>query len=222
LPLDTKAALQQIDEALNARVEARKRSKYDDLSDLKEGLAELVTLLSDAINRFAPPGSTYREKANLLAEEHQMHNLHLQQEVLYGILKSLRTAYAAGYLQSVEELVHADLFSDFMEMADYLLSEGYKDPAAVLGGGVLEEGLRKLCMKNGIAIVDANGKPKKASVMNDDLARAMVYDKLVQKSVTAWLDLRNKAAHGDYSAYDKKQVEFYIQGIRDFLIRHPA
>src|ERR1035438_10065197 len=96
VPLDPNAVLKQIDAALQARVEARQRSKYDDLSDLKEGLAELVTFLADTINRFAPEGSTYRAKAVLLTEEHGMLNLHLQQEVLYGILKSLRNAYAAG------------------------------------------------------------------------------------------------------------------------------
>jgi hypothetical protein len=119
-------------------------------------------------------------------------------------------------------LIHADLFSDSMEMADYLLSGGYKDPAAVLAGSVLEEGLRKLCQKVGISIQDAKGQPKKASVMNDDLVKAKVYGKLEQKNVTAWLDLRNKAAHGDYTAYDKKQVELFIQGIRDFFVRYPA
>ena len=40
--------------------------------------------------------------------------------------------------------MHAELFADFLEMADYLLSEGYKDPAAVLGGSMLEEHLRQL------------------------------------------------------------------------------
>lgn len=58
--------------------------------------------------------------------------------------------------------------------------------------------------------------------MNDDLAKASVYGKLEQKSVTAWLDLRNKSAHGHFSEYDKKHVEIYLQGIRDFLDRYPA
>ncbi len=37
-------------------------------------------------------------------------------------------------------------------MAEYLLKEGYKDPAAVITGSTLEEHLRKLCIKNGIDI----------------------------------------------------------------------
>jgi hypothetical protein len=63
---------------------------------------------------------------------------------LQGVLRALRADYEAGRLQSFQELVHADLFSDFLEMAEYFLQEGYKDPAAVIAGGVLEQHLRKL------------------------------------------------------------------------------
>ena len=70
----------------------------------------------------------------------------------------MRTDYEAGHLQLLNELIHADLFSDFLEMADYLFEEGYKDPTAVIGGGVLEEQLRKLCQKNKIQIVKDDNK----------------------------------------------------------------
>ena len=53
-------------------------------------------------------------------------------------------------------------------------------------------------------------------------AKAKVYEKLDQKNVTAWLDLRNKAAHGEYEKYGGPQVGLMIAGIRDFLTRHPA
>ena len=49
-----------------------------------------------------------------------------------------------------------------------------------------------------------------------------MYNKLEQKTVTAWLGLRNSAAHGKYDDYDDRQVASFIQGLRDFMIRHPA
>lgn len=221
--LDNAAVLKQLDEAIAVWTAARQRSKFDDLSDLKAaGLSEVVTVLAAAIERFAPLGTTYREKADLVTKQYGASSLPIQQAVLCGILKALRAAYAGGYLQTVQELVHADMFADFLEMAVYLLSEGYKDAAAVIGGSVLEENLRKLCIKNGVPVADTKSQPKKASVMNDDLVKAAVYTKLEQKSVTAWLDLRNKAAHGEFTTYDQKQVELYLQGIRDFLTRYPA
>lgn len=58
--------------------------------------------------------------------------------------------------------------------------------------------------------------------MNADLAGANVYSKLDQKNVTAWLDLRNKAAHGKYGEYTKEQVALLIQSVRDFITRNPA
>ena len=58
--------------------------------------------------------------------------------------------------------------------------------------------------------------------MNAELAGANVYSKLDQKNVTAWLDLRNKAAHGKYGEYTKEQVALLIQSVRDFITRNPA
>ena len=49
-----------------------------------------------------------------------------------------------------------------------------------------------------------------------------IYSKLDQKSVTAWLDLRNNAAHGHYDKYEAVQVELMISGVRDFIARNPA
>ena len=86
---------------------------------------------------------------------------------------------------------------------------------------IAEERLRKLCDKNGI-IVSQGGKPKKADALNAELAGANVYSKLDQKNVTAWLDLRNKAAHGKYIEYTKDQVALLIQSARDFITRNPA
>jgi len=42
---------------------------------------------------------------------------------------------------------------------------------------------------------------------------------LEQKSVTSWLDLRNKAAHGQYSEYDAQQVRTIMIGVTDFMNR---
>ncbi|WP_051056163.1 DUF4145 domain-containing protein [Cylindrospermum stagnale] len=142
-----------------------------------------------------------------------------------AVLNAAKTDIERGYLKKIEALVSADIFSDFLEMASYLLSEGYKDPAAVMIGSTLEEHLRKLCNKNSIDIEYTNGRgdlvPKKADAMNADLVKANIYNKLDQKSVTTWLDLRNKAAHGQYGEYTKEQVELMLQGVTNFMTRIP-
>lgn len=62
----------------------------------------------------------------------------------------------------------------------------------------------------------------KAESVNADLAKHAVYNKLDQKNITAWLDLRNKAAHGQYDQYDSEQVGGLIREVRGFLTRNPA
>lgn len=151
-------------------------------------------------------------------KSYEFNNASSGHEILIAILNEIQ----GGWIFSVKQLVSAEIFSDFLEMAEHLLNQGYKDPAAVMVGSVLEENLRQLCSNNGIDIeTEKDGKliPKKADLLNAELARAEVYTKLDQKAVTTWLDLRNKAAHGKYSEYTKEQVNLMQQGITEFLAR---
>jgi hypothetical protein len=220
--MDKNQIIQQIDYVLTKWDALRQNSQHDDLSDLPAAhLAELVTTMADTIVRLAPTGSQFQEAAKTVLKTYTPSKLYMAHPRLLGILRSLKDSYMQGYLENVQELIHADLFSDFLEMAQYLLNEGYKDPAAVMISGVLEEHLRKLCMKNNIPIIDSKGQPRKASALNDDLAKC-VYDKLEQKGITFWLDLRNKSAHGHYTEYDQSQVENMLQGVQSFLVRYKA
>lgn len=209
--------LAEIDDIIQEWEAAYTRSQYDDLSDLpRRDLSELVALLNVTISRFAPPSSSFSEQAARVNAEHFPDSLYLAQAHLGGLLKALRKAYERDYLATVQELVHADVFADFLEMAGHLLGEGYKDAAAVLLGGTLEEHLRKLCAKHEVDVLGPRGCPRKAGAMNDDLAK-VAYDKLQQKGVTYWLDLRNKAAHGKYDEYTADDVKLMHAGLRDFI-----
>ena len=139
-----------------------------------------------------------------------------------GILHAVKNELEGGWVRTTKGLVSAEIFSDFLEMASHLLDQGYKDPAAVMIGSVLEEHLRSLCEKHGIDThVEKNGKmlPKKASLINSDLAKAGIYSKLDEKAVTAWLDLRNKAAHAKYDEYTSEQVSLMNQAVTEFMVR---
>ena len=60
---------------------------------------------------------------------------------------------------------------------------------------------------------------KKSDRLNADLAKAEVYSKLDQKQITAWLDLRNNAAHGKYGEYTEQQVNQLQSGVIEFMAR---
>jgi hypothetical protein len=221
MALDTSSVIAQINHVL-AQTSLRSPHGYDDFSDLpQERISEAVTLLTAAIHRLGPPDSTYIKNAKLF-ERYLVSNAGTALLPLRGILSALKSDFENDYLRSVEELIHADVFTDFLDMGAHLLDQGYKDAAAVICGSVLEEHLRKLSTKAGLPGLLASGVPKKADLLNSELASAVVYTKLDMKNITAWLDLRNKAAHGRYSEYSKDHVQLMIAGVRNFFASHPA
>jgi hypothetical protein len=75
-------------------------------------------------------------------------------EISVEILTRLRSDVANGYLRTTANVISAEVFGDFLEMAQHLLYEGYKDPAASLTGAVLEDGLRRIARNNDITVSD--------------------------------------------------------------------
>ncbi|MBS2021550.1 MAG: hypothetical protein JST92_04020 [Deltaproteobacteria bacterium] len=186
-----------------------------------EDLARAITVLRSALSKYAPKGSPYHSQAQAVVDKSGISNDHSRKQLL-GMLKALLFEYESGSLSSIEEIVHADVFSDFLEMSRHLLEKGFKDPAAVLAGGVLEQHLRKLAQKHGVDLRGEDDKPRKAQAINDDLAKAGAYGGDVQKEVTARLALRNQAAHGEWEKYQHAQVSIFIDGIALLVQRFPA
>jgi hypothetical protein len=129
---------------------------------------------------------------------------------------------AAGWLAPVVELAHADTYADYLEMAEGLHAQGYKDAAAVIAGTSLEVHLKTLAAKHGLAVQAPNGHTKKVDSLNAELKASRVYNAIEHKHVTAWLGIRNSAAHGDYDDYDKASVKGLIDRVREFALRYPA
>ena len=130
-----------------------------------------------------------------------------------GILQAVREDLSLGYLAEVRALVAAEVFSDFLEMADHLLDAGYHDPAASLSGAVLENGLRQIAAKHGVTVKARDD----LSSLNSKCAAAGVYNRLVQKKAQVWIGVRNHADHGEFSEYQESDVRDMLAGVRDFL-----
>ncbi len=197
------------------------KSTYDDASDILtlQQVKLFQTRCLAAIERVSGRNSIYFQQAMSAIDnkDHEWNNLMRQM----GVTQSLLYDIERDYLKTYEEIIHGDLFSDFLEMADHLLDSGYKDAAAVIAGSTLEAHLKQLGKKVGIAL-EVNDKPKKADALNSELVKFGTYTKLDQKNVTAWLGLRNDAAHGNYSGYNSEQVKLLISCIKDFIARVPA
>ena len=212
----------QLEAVINEYEEALSRSRSPGASDVLSTTEakNLQTRCIAAIERISGRDSAYYRQLNdeYIRKKIYVHS-HLPRQI--GVVKALLSDIQNGYLRSLEEIIHGDLFSDFLEMASHLVGSGYKDAAAVLAGSTLEVHVRKLCDKHGVTTT-STGKPKSAETLNMDLVKAGAYTKLDQKNLTAWFGLRNDAAHGKYNEYTQDQVRLLIDSIRDFISRHPA
>ena len=217
--------LNQIDELKEEFSMLKASARYNDLSDHPiDKIISLRIRIVTSITRIAGNTSEYYMKIKDIEDRTDIHD-HEKLKYFIGPLDALYQDIQNDYIKTLSELIHGDVFSDYLDMADYLLNESYKDAAAVIAGSTLEEHLRKLCQKSGIStqIQGKRGlKPKKADAMNSEIAKQNIYTKSEQKQVTAWLGIRNDAAHGNYVNYSNNEVKLLIIGLRDFFIRNPT
>jgi hypothetical protein len=130
----------------------------------------------------------------------------------FGVIEAAKKDFESGILFDMRSLIAAELLGDFIEQAEGLLVAGYYIPAASLAGAILEDTLRKLCDKNGITAPEST----KINNLNSELLRADVYDKLINKRITALADIRNNADHGHFEKFSKSDVEDMVKWIRGF------
>jgi hypothetical protein len=138
----------------------------------------------------------------------------------FSMFKSLKAVffatkedYLGGYLASFKSIVQSEVFDTELEQARELLKSGYHTAAAVIAGVVLETTLRDLCSQNNIE----HGKLDK---MNSELTKAGIYNRLVQKQITANAGIRNSAAHGSSSDFKNSDVNQMISFVESFLAEH--
>jgi hypothetical protein len=140
-----------------------------------------------------------------------------------GVLRSAKDVYENGHANKLRKLIEAEIFDDLLEQAQHLLDEGYFIPAGVLTGCVLEDSLRKLCVKHNVTI----GPKLKLDAMNTDLVKVGAYTVLTQKKITWLAGMRNDAAHGKWVSLTgrdaqnmKGEVGKMITDVRSFLENH--
>ncbi len=123
---------------------------YDDAPKDKYGCIQdtiaygIIARTRGAVEKMSGRHSSYtRQILSILDEDwHPPHKAQL----ITGIVVALQGDLEDGYLASLSALVHGEVFEDFLHMAIYLLKEGFKDAAAVIGGSTLEAHLRQLCL----------------------------------------------------------------------------
>ena len=179
-----------------------------------------TTRTGELLSKIYQKDNQYHKTYNQFRVTSRMNNLHSNSfQPLYeilGVLDAVKYELENGLLDNIQKLLQADIFSNFLEMGEHLLKEGYKDPAAVVVGSVMEDTLRKLATANDIPTINEKGKFLTIEPINIELAKKEVYNQLVKKQITGWADIRNNAAHGNYDKYDSKQVEQMLHFVQKF------
>jgi hypothetical protein len=203
---------------LHAKGQAIIQAKYTEVGNPRTGrLVEYV--------RFADTKGWGTSAVSLLRQAFGEQSAHCQQfeaafasfpgylssfQTMFAIFAAAKEDYEGGYIFSLRSLVKAEVLSDALAQALELLRSGYKDPACVLVGVSLEIAIKDLAVRHSVA----TGKLDR---MNVDLCKAGQYNIAKQQQITAWASLRNKAAHGDWSAYSAADVQDMHAGVERFI-----
>lgn len=131
-----------------------------------------------------------------------------------GIIRSAREDAANGHLfTTMAALLSAEIFSDFLDMAEHLVNTHYAPAAASLTGAVLEDALRRIADSHGISHNKGDG----LASLNDKCVKAGVYNAIVQREVQLWTGIRNSADHGNFGDVTEAQVQDMHRGVSRFL-----
>ena len=169
------------------------------------------TLISNACGRDSEHYASF-----VAAEEGQPYEDSPTRLKLMGsVFLAAREDFEGGYLNSIRNLVQAELAGGELDQARELLTSGYSAAAAVIAGVVLENTLRSLCARRGIS----TGSMER---MNADLAKASEYNAVVQKRVTSLAAVRNSAAHGKSDEYTSEDVKSMIPEVERFVAERLA
>ena len=145
---------------------------------------------------------------------------------IVGSLTSLREAFDAGFLASLESKLTANIHDDFLMQAEQLLSLRHVVAATVLVGAALENHLKKLATAS---CPNSSFKARSPSIrLYNDILKELVYEKSIWRRIQSVADRRNLAAHGemagtalDLSSPHYKNAKEDIDFVRRFIADHP-
>lgn len=213
----------EVDE-LVARSEKLSQEASTSHSTLKAASVEELTAIAtrggQLIRRLYVGDSQYLERWQKILSTRSFTKMHSgyyeHVSEMVGVLRAIQHDIKSGLIRNVRGLLQAEIFADFLDMTEHLLQEGYKDAAAVLLGAVMEDSLRKIATAHGVNTVGPNGRPLTIDPLNVALAKAGVYNALVQKQITSWANLRNDAAHASFAKYDHETVRQMLMFVQKF------
>ena len=132
-----------------------------------------------------------------------------------GIFEGAFREYEAGFFPSLSATISGELFGDFVKLAKRCLSEGHKDPAAVVASAALEDVLKRYATLQGLDVKDKSMQ---------DVVGALKSKGLVGGAQKSLLDImpkiRDYAMHANWEKIRAEDVSSIIAFVEQFLISH--
>lgn len=137
---------------------------------------------------------------------------------LQGLLRNIASDLLAGRVQDLQLQARGEVFADFVNAARSALSEGFKDIAAVLACGALEDALKRFAITNGLEVYD-----KDMSEVVNALKGASLIKGPQGALLQGFIKIRNKVFHAQWSDVDAADVQGVIGFTQEFLLaRFPS
>jgi len=165
------------------------------------------------------PNRSYVEQARRLASDPRLTQSSLN--ALIGVLVSVRQDIEAGYIRTLEQRARSTVLEDLLEVAAEI-NELHAAPTIVLAVSVLEEHVRKLAEANGVDTTKPNGRARSFEDMTTELKAHDVMSLPEHRQAGGWYAQRTEAAHGRFETVTAEEAPRIIEGVRDFIVRHPA
>ncbi len=191
--------------------------------NIDKKILKIITMAKTRTKNITWTQSVYYQDIERISKEKRSQEDKIQ--MIMWIVDWLYEDIKNGFLEEFKEIVHAEVFADFIEMSEHLNKQWYKDGAAVIVWSSLESHLRKLAEKHNIEIMErkkGKTKNKEAGAINEEIYQQEIYNKVQYKNIISRIEIRNNAAHWNYNEYTKEEVNLMIQGIKHFIIKNPA
>ncbi|MEK9501394.1 hypothetical protein [Gaopeijia maritima] len=208
----------------HALLQAIPKSSYRDGSDeyyapeaKTHEYAAWLASVGNLLKTVALPGSHYPAQVDvLLAHEHMSNGVvtHVVKQLL-GILAAAHQDWKQGLLRKIEFIVAAETFDDFLDQADEYFASKKKKEAAVLASAVLEDAVKKVCVKAGVEPAGQTLDP-----LIDQLVKTGALTPVKAKRWKSFAGVRNKALHAEWDSFDLDDVKALLGGLREIVTDH--
>jgi len=131
---------------------------------------------------------------------------------MLGLLRGVKDEWDHGLLGRIEYIVAGATFDDFLDYAAEYLKGNKKMESSVLASAVLEDTVKKIAQKNGLAT-----ERKTLDPLIDELVKVNAFTPVKAKRVKAYAGVRNHALHADWDKFDISDVGQLIEGTRELI-----